>query len=43
MIIISKDIGINDLLLVSHIVIGQNVQQLTCDNIRGLVYDFCVN
>jgi len=40
---VPKDIKINDLLLHSHIVVGQNVQQWTCNKVGGLAYDFCVN
>lgn len=42
MVVVPKDIEINGFLLVSHIVVGRNVQQWTCDNVGGLVYDFCV-
>lgn len=40
---VPKDIEINDLLLDSHIVVGQNVQQSIGNKVGGLAYDFSVN
>jgi hypothetical protein len=43
MVMVPQDIKINDFLLYSHIIVGQNVQQWTCNNVGGLIYNPYVN